>query len=215
MQNPKQSRNGKQRTKSKVCTEQEEWREEPGQQYQRSQWQGCVTYSIWNGCVKGNSSKSFPEPNPLSHQPHKACGKLPDNPGGDIVPSLDSKWKVQSAGRPGTPQVCCQPGPHVRKVQAWSSQTEKDPLHCEHMAHGGGGAVLTTQKASEDEHFKAIREEQRKQPGRKGNDTMHTGPKWQWKHICTCRLTVTVHMCTHVHIHHSLMNINIIRTQDR
>lgn len=139
MQNPKQSRNGKQRTKSKVCTEQEEWREEPGQQYQRSQWQGCVTYSTWCGCVKGNSSKSFPEPNPLSHQPHKACGKLPDNPGGDIVPSLDSKWKVQSAGRPGTPQVCGQPGPHVRKVQAWSSQTEKDPLHCEHMEHGGGG----------------------------------------------------------------------------
>lgn len=95
MQNPKQSRNGKQRTKSKVCTEQEGWREEPAQQYQRSQWQGCVIYSILCGYVKGNSSRSFPEPNPLSRQPHKACGKVPDNPGGyicpPIVPSLDSK----------------------------------------------------------------------------------------------------------------------------
>lgn len=187
MQNPKQSRNGKQRTKSKVCTEQEEWREEPGQQYQRSQWQGCVTYSTWYGCVKGNSSKSFPEPNPLSHQPHKACGKLPDNPGGDIVPSLDSKWKVQSAGRPGTPQVCGQPGPHVRKVQAWSSQTEKDPLHCEHME---GGSTDDT---------KGIRRWtlQSNQRGRKKT----TWEKGQWHNAHWAKMTVKTHMHMQTHSH--------------
>lgn len=202
MQNPKQSRNGKQRTKSKVCTEQEEWREEPGQQYQRSQWQGCVTYSIWNGCIKGNSSKSFPEPNPLSHQPHKACGKLPDNPGGDIVPSLDSKWKVQSAGRPGTPQVCCQPGPHVRKVQAWSSQTEKDPLHCEHMAHGGGGQYwrhkrhqkMSTSKQSERNKENNLGERAMTQCtlGQSDSENTYAHADSQSRYICVHMYTFTI-----------------------
>lgn len=96
-------------------------------------------------------------------------------------------------------------------ARACSSYTEKEPLHSEHAGvwREGNAGVLITEKASEDEHFKAIRGRQKNNLGdgamtqstlgENDSENIETGVQTngQGTHVHTCEHSPYSHACTH------------------
>lgn len=136
MQNPKQSRNEKQRTKSRECMQQVSMKGRPDSAALLLTMASLdLLWMMWL-CKR----KQFFETVPRTKHTETVTSltRWPwSQPG--------QQWKVVSTGKP---PVCCQPRPHIGKAQVWSSYTEviQRKTHLK-----GAESILMPEKASEDE----------------------------------------------------------------